>query len=122
MGKVSPGRLGPGEGPDPGYHLLRGPGASRAATMSAAVTTPTCSPTSAAATWCEWTAAAGCSMSSPTMRAARTSCGTSTTLTRMSQSSSGWFSDVPLSAASWTHSPAPIGSGSMSKRTTEDRW
>ena len=108
MGKVSPGHPECGEGlgsrpyqaSEPCLALpYRSPSmrtaASRAATMSAAPTTPTCSPTSAAATLCAWTVAAGCSMSSPTSQAASTSCVAGTTLT----TSSGWVSATPSAPA-----------------------
>uniref|UniRef100_E0CXE4 Crystallin, gamma E n=1 Tax=Mus musculus TaxID=10090 RepID=E0CXE4_MOUSE len=133
MGKVSPEHPHFGKGPALGSrpHQASEPclalpyrspsmrtAASRAATMSAAPTTPTCSPTSAAATLCAWTVAAGCSMSSPTSQAASTSCVAGTTLT----TSSGWVS-VTLSAPA-ASSPTPVltGSRSTSERTTEAKW
>ena len=105
-----------GRGPQPGWRPglwaspslpCRSPstrtGASRAATMSAAATTPTCSLTWAAAIRCVWTAVAGWSTSSPTTWAPSTSCGAATTPT----TSSGWASATQsapaASSPTWVH-------------------
>uniref|UniRef100_A0A8C6R142 RIKEN cDNA D630023F18 gene n=1 Tax=Nannospalax galili TaxID=1026970 RepID=A0A8C6R142_NANGA len=88
----------PGKGSHAHSQRIKSPSSrtavSRAAAMSAAPTAPTCSPTSAAATPSA-TAAAGCSMSAPTTRATRTSCGSGTTST----TSSGWASATPSAPA-----------------------